>query len=211
MKAILEQLHHELLADLNRIWQLELPEAKRVESCYHVATDYWLKVKEVFKEPTVYNEQEEICFFKELKPLFTCHIEYYLILNQALLFLPEDPEIIVGYWQGELKRYFRFYEKHRDFIKYFEGYSTEYDSEYFTRRNNRLQAQPQERIYDDEDCRSTHDQIVRGLMANSMYYEYAGKKLEELLPGASKRFPARQIAHRKNGLITEEKKRKKTN
>lgn len=183
MKAVLEQLHYELLADLKRTWQLELPEAERVESCYHIASEYWMKVKEVFKNRVEYNEDEEICFFRQLKPLFTSHTEYYLILNQALLFLPDELEGVVSYWEGELKRYERYCERHADFIKYYESYSSEDDMLFFTIRNNRQEVPPQERLYDDEDCRSTHDHIIRGLMANSMYNDYVVKKLETLAPG----------------------------
>ncbi len=180
MKTVLGQLHHELLADLKRTWQLELPEMERIESCYHVTMNYWTEVKEIFKQQDVYDEELEIEFFKSMKPVYTSYIEYYLILHQALLFLPENPQEAVSYWEEELKRYNRYCDKHADFIKYFESYSSEYDAAYFTIRNNRQEMPARERIYEDEDCRSTHDHVVRGLMANSMYNEFVREKLKSL-------------------------------
>ena len=193
MKAVFEHLHQELLADLKRSWQLELPEAERVECCYRVAMDYWLKVKEIYLTRVKYDEEFEINFFRELKPLFTSHIEYYLILNQALLFIPGEAEKVVIYWEAEARRYQRFCDKHNVFIRYYEGYRTEDDKAYFLRRNNRQETPPQERLYEDEDCRSSHDHLVRGLLANSLYHEYVNKKLEALKQQLT--FPSGQEQH----------------
>lgn len=180
MKSLFEHLYHELLASLERSWQLELREEKRVECCYRIAMDYWYKVREVFLDRDSYDEDAEIEFFREIKPLFTSHVEYYLILNQCLLFIPGELEGVVGYWEAESKRYKRFCDKHTDFIRYYEGYSSVDDKTFFLRRNSLQETPPQERLYEDEDCRSSHDHLVRGLLANSMYHEYVNKKLAAL-------------------------------
>ncbi len=178
MKQKWERLYADLLSDLSRCQALELPETEIAESCCRISMNYWLKLKEIFKGRMIYDEEEEINFFKYVKPRFTSHIECNLIVSQALLFLPAEVEALVTYWETETRKYQRFFDKHEEFIKYYDSYSTENDSRYFLIRNNQQEIAVQERIYQDEDCRSSHDHLVRGLLANSMYYDFVCKRLE---------------------------------
>jgi len=121
----------------------------------------------------------------------TCtYWEKFLILNQALLFIPESIIEKITYWEQEAQRYKRFCDRNKDFIKYFEGRRQDLDSSYFLERNNRQSSLPQERIYDDYDCRSSHDSIVRSFFANQRYNGYVKGKLDELskteIPGNAK-------------------------
>jgi hypothetical protein len=173
MKHYFEELYKSLMK--------ELSETEKPDDCFHVAMEYWLVAKEIFNLHQFKNQDEEPEFFRTIKPLFTSYIEYYLIVNQSLLFTPKETESAAAYWEEEFNRYKRFCDKHRDFLSYYESYSSENDNEYFTRRNNRQEPPPQERIYDDADCRSSHDHIVRGLLAHSMYHEFVSQQLQELI------------------------------
>lgn len=51
----------------------------------------------IFRKCVVDNEDEETYFFWALNPPFTSHIKYYLLLNQALLFLPHEAEEVAKY------------------------------------------------------------------------------------------------------------------
>lgn len=157
-----------------------LPEPNKAESCFLLAVEYWLRVKKNFLHRTKYSDQEEIDFFKMVKPRFTAPIEFYLAVNQGLLFVPPEPPEQMAYWMDEEKRYRRFYERHQSFITYYESNLTDRDADYFLRRNNYLFMSPQERIYEDEDCRSSHDYLVRGILAHEMYRNYVHEKLKVL-------------------------------
>lgn len=169
-----------MLEDIDRCRKAILPEAECVECCYRVAMNYWKELKELFISGTMQMDAEEIEFFKEVKPLFTSHIEYYLILNQVVLFVPNIEQEKKEYWNEEEKRYHRYCKRHENFIAYYESGSTERDSEYFLQRNNRVEMPPQERIYEDADCRSSHDHIVRGLLAGSMYHDFVLERIKQL-------------------------------
>lgn len=175
-----EILYTEMLADIDRCKNMELHETERTESCYRVTVNYWYRIKELFLDRVIYDDMEEITFFKTVKPQFTSHIEYYLVLNQGLLFIPEDAEEKLLYWQEEAKRLQRFCDRHADFIRYCEASSIDQDANYFLQRNSRNVAMPQERIYEDADCRSSHDHLVRGFLANRMYHEYVTGKIKQL-------------------------------
>ena len=151
-----------------------------MEDCFWIACQYWNKLKELIRIEPFSGETEEINFFKNIKPKFTCYIEYFVILNEALLFIQENVPDKITHWEQEANRYKRFCDRNRNFIRYFEGRGRDLDSNYFLERNNRQSALPQERIYDDGDCRSSHDSIVRSFLANKMYNDYVKVKLDEL-------------------------------
>lgn len=180
MNSKYEPLYRDLLNDMARCRQLELPDAEIAEHCYRVALNYWRRLKEYFGQRMMYVDEEEMDFFKAIKPQFTAHIEYNLLLNQALLFIPADKEAAIRYWKEEEGRYQRFQKRNADFIQYYDSGCREKDADYFLLRNYRADMKPQERIYEDEDCRSFHDHIVRGLLANRMYHEYVEDKLKQL-------------------------------
>ena len=183
MDQLYDYTYSMMLAELGQCKTIELPDAKQSECGYGVTMKFWQKLREIWKEKLTYTDEEEINFFREVKPRFTCHIEYYLILNQGLLFVPDDLVETIKYWTEEEKRYDRFCKRHENFVKYFDNKWHYRDQDYFLQRNNRHAILPKERIYVDEDCRSSHDWIVRSYLANKMYFEFVKKRLEVLEHG----------------------------
>ncbi|MEP7375270.1 MAG: RteC domain-containing protein [Chitinophagaceae bacterium] len=175
-----ESLLDELLEELIRLRALSLPESDKAELCFRLAVQYWHRLKERFFLRVMNIDKEEIEFFKQIKPVFTAFIEYYLMINQSLLFMPEGSDEKLVYWTDEEKRYHRFNERNETFIAYYKSGLVDQDDRYFLQRNNQLDPSSQERIYEDEDCRSSHDHLVRGLLAGRMYGEYVQEKLNEL-------------------------------
>ena len=180
MKTEWKQLYFQLLIEINQCKTTNLDEKEAMTCCYGVSMDYWYLLKKKFKARTIHKESEEIEFFKKVKPRFTSHIEYYLLINQVLLFITEKREEKLAYLEKETKRLERFKVKYTEFITYYESRFCDHDSQYFLQRNNLLVKWPLGQIYDDKDCRSSHDCLVRGLLANQMYYYYAQGKLDEL-------------------------------
>lgn len=175
-----EPLYDQLLAELAQCRDGDKPEADQAECGYRIAVEYWLLAKQKFMARVMQVDDEEIEFFREIKPRFTAYIEYYLILNQAVLFVPEEQLNETSYWQEEQTRYKRFYERNKDFIAYYESGSIDKNYHYFLERNNYTDAPSHERIYEDGDCRSSHDHLVRGLLANQLYSAYVQERLNHL-------------------------------
>jgi hypothetical protein len=175
-----EILYEQMLADIDHREKMALPETECVESCYRVALHYWHELEKLFQSRKMQVDVEEIEFFKEVKPHFTSHIEYYLILNQVLLFIPNDDLEKRTYWNEEGGRYQRYRKRHDIFVQYYESGSIDRDADYFLQRNNRLETPSHEKIYGDADCRSSHDHIVRGLLANRMYHDYVQGRIKLL-------------------------------
>ena len=168
MEQLWEYFYSLMLLDISRCKGTAVTETEHSECCYRVAINYWEKVKDIWSE---------------VKPQFTSHIEYYLILNQGLLFIPDDPFEATNYWKDEEQRLQRFCNRNEDFIRYLESKSHHNDGDYFLQRNNRHALLPQERIYADADCRSSHDWLIRSWLANKMYNDFVKKRLKVLHDG----------------------------
>lgn len=169
-----------MLDEMKTYHQQDLSETEIAECCYRISVNYWHKVKECFQQRVMVPDEEEIGFFKNVKPLFTAHIEYNLVLFQGLLFMPPEENETFRYWQKESNRYQRFFDRNADFIRYYESNCGDNDANYFLQRNNHIGLLPQERIYEDMDCRSSHDHLVRRLLANRMYRQYVQERLSQL-------------------------------
>jgi hypothetical protein len=178
-----QPLYSEMLKDIERCLQLELPEKENAESCFWIANKYWEKLKEVIKNKVFKDESEEIDFFRNVKPQFTCNIEYFILLSEALLFIPEERPLAVSYWEEEMRRFKRFCDKYDEFIKYYESDKHYNDSMYFLRKSGEdLKFVPTAPVYDvDVAYCTSHDQSVRSYLAHKKYYEFARQRREILL------------------------------
>ena len=74
MRQDYQLLHSQMLRDIERCMQLELPEKERAESCFWIANNHWDKLKELIKGKAFKDESEEIEFFRNVKPQFTFYI-----------------------------------------------------------------------------------------------------------------------------------------
>lgn len=128
------------------------------------------------------NDEEEIQFFKTIKPKFTGYIEYLMLVNHGLLFIPtESNDAQQIYWQYEVERMGRFKDRNKAFVEYYESGSTQNDRKYFLPVNGELSHQFS-RIYDlHGDFVTSHDHLVASLFAEKKYHEFAKKKLNESL------------------------------
>lgn len=175
-----EQLYEEMLAEINKCLQDLLPETEIVAACFWAAKNRWLDLKREIKQIPFNSEEEEIDFFRNIKPKFTEQIQYYTIVSEALLFVPAKKEDQVLYWEKEKERYNWFRKKHQDFISYYEDDMHHLDGIWFTRVRDVGVLQDLITYDADTDFCSTHDYLVRSLLAHKRYHEYAQNKLKEL-------------------------------
>jgi len=201
MNPIYETLYQEMLKDIERCMGLPHPEKENSESCFWIARNYWEKLKEEVKGRGFKNASEEICFFREVKPQFTFHIEYFVILTEALQFeplvmpVPEDirnhvphdnwdaanQKFIAEYWEHEEKRFKRFCQKHAEFIEYYESGEHCKDSIYFLRESDTRRDAILTSLYDnDKDLSTYHSQLLRSYLSNKKYWNYVNEKIKVL-------------------------------
>jgi RteC protein len=179
MNAIYHPLYTELLAELESHAVLAMPEPVKTEYCFRVAVRFWQRARERMDNFPFTNGEEEMLFFKTIKPLFTSRIEFYMLVYPAVLFKPADTKKAPFFWENELLRFTRFMEKQQQFIQYYKSGASCLDHLYFLRVNNPAAAPGSYKVYDrDPAYTSSCDWLVAELLGHEMYQQYVHAQLQ---------------------------------
>lgn len=165
-----------------------MTEKECVEDDYWKAKKQWEQCKELLKKVIFENDAEEINFFKNVKPYITCLIEYYVLLSEALLFVPgnrptDTKELVISFWAEQEKRCQRFFDRHKTIIEYYESGNSALDDEYFLRRNNSIDVSTVSPapVHEESNEYCTYaDPLIRGYLAYKKYNAYVRNQLMEL-------------------------------
>lgn len=180
MKKTYNEIKQDMLDEINRCQALELSDKESAEKCFWIARNYSRQLKERIKMDDFTNDDEEIDFFRNIKPHFVCYIEYFLLISDALIIVPAMQDEYHAFWITEKGRLKRFRQVQAGFINYYESGQHDSDVKYFLRRNNDMKFLPNLHIYDaDIDWCTSHDRLVRNYLAYKMYSEYCNKKINE--------------------------------
>lgn len=201
MRKDFEIFHQEMLYDIKRCLHLPHPEKENAETCFWIARKYWNKLLACIKRKGFRHEHEEVDFFRNVKPQFTCMIEYFVLLSAALQFEPKEIDILgeakesiaendwkriliknkIEFWESEAKRCQRYYEKNTEFITYYESGRRDNDRDFFLRKNDTKKEGLKLMLYDnDEEWLTTHDQLLRSYLAYRKFKEYVNAMLENM-------------------------------
>lgn len=161
-------------------------EIARLEGCFSIALSYQDKIKKLSASYVFRYESDEIHFFKNIKPLFMGATEYYTLLYQAVLFKPaNDKNQRIAYWQQQLKRVDRFYNRHREFYQYYISGHTHRDRLYFILPGNTGNV-PDQPAGKTQIPPSAHQMAAR-ILGYQQYRLYVESELELLMKGFAKK------------------------
>lgn len=182
MKQYALDLFQSMQKDITICRQKGFDEEKEIECCYQVCNKYWRQLSQLCAVHHFKNEEEEIDFFKNIKPLFTSEIEYYNLRYHAQLFRPLiGADELEKFWLRESLRLQRFMENNREFYRYYSKQQTCNDCFYFLRKNNELTEFPEANISQQERITSTsHDHLVAEYLALDQYNNYVQQEIEKL-------------------------------
>ena len=135
-----------LLKQCNRIYktmqqemqgcQSELSdEVKWIEKGFGITMQAWLNIEKITDGYQFMNQQEEVYFYKTLKPRFTGLIDYYKLIYKSVLFQPDDSKKRAAYWRSELKNCNKLISRYKTACLYFEQQQPDSDI-YFLQHNN---------------------------------------------------------------------------
>lgn len=83
------------------------------------------------------NKEEEIDFFKNIKPRVASKLIYYNeIYNMELSKPSASKKVLKKYYEKELSKLRNFYKTNKEFYKYYKSGSTCLDKKYFLRRKH---------------------------------------------------------------------------
>ena len=177
-----QEYHHQLLTETSLCQDSGKSDMEKIEACFKCSLDYWGTIKQLVKTHTFQTPEEEIYFFKKVKPLFTARIEYYTHRYHALLFMPVNDALeLRRFWKWELRKMERFYENNEDFCRYMRDGSSDKDSEYFLRASNPTAALLQGKVHDlDPETATSHDYLVTMIAAYELYEGFVQEEIRNL-------------------------------
>ena len=141
------------------------------------------QLKEFISNYTFADEQEEIRFFKEIKPGIFCHLLYYRKVYNIEMNRPMGSEQEqVRYLDYELELLHRYNSRRLDFYRYYRSGATHLDREYFLRGNRNYATQYLDCFYFERDpvFSTVGDFRVARILANDMLRRYIRDELEKI-------------------------------
>lgn len=141
-----------LYADL----QTRLRETGDHEFCLHKIEQYFdicnravLALNEKVKNKGFKNDKQEILFFRSVKPRFVYLQQYYVLLYNHVMFMPDEPGEQLKYLERNLHKLDRYLEEHQWFYSYFQSGESHLDTKYFLRPGPEYLTTPGEVLISD--------------------------------------------------------------
>lgn len=120
--------------------------------------------------------EQEITFFKDIKPLFTSKYYFYNKLLSLKINEPYEPrEPLKEYYVEQLKLLQEAVKENYEFHFYYLSGATYHDSIYFTRGNDNLDS-----VEYDLKFSTGYDLLVAKILANQLIRDYLLKTITEL-------------------------------
>jgi hypothetical protein len=131
-----DSLYNNLVQQLASYETTATDEKKWIEWGFSITTKTWFSIQQKIESYQFANLQEEIIFYKTLKPNFIALMDFFTLLYKSVLFQPDDKAGKKKYWQGELKTCKTFLSRHKSICQYYEQGNTGMDHVYFVQQNN---------------------------------------------------------------------------
>lgn len=154
------------------------------------------EIKFHFKENQPKNQEEEIYFFKHVKPLFVKKLVYYLkvyYLETSLLLGCEETK--KSAYCLELKKVKSFLNQNSIFYTYYKTNSTHLDYKYFVRGNQDIKLQLSTNAFEfDPEFSTGNDFLIAKIKASEKLQMYLENKLSPNACSPKDELPLNQIS-----------------
>ncbi len=140
------------------------------------------ELKLYFKKQKIYPQEQEIKFFKEVKPLFVAKLVYYMKLyKMEANLVVESPKIKKNTYVLELKKVKSYLNQNKIFYKYYKTNCTHLDHKYFVRGNQDIKLQLQSNTFEfDSEFSTSNDFLLAKIKASEQFLIYLEKQLQPI-------------------------------
>jgi len=182
MKNFVEELQKEIRQKIDRIEAEDKNILKKSLDASLVLGNAFNRLKAFIIQCPFKDEEEEIYFFKEVKPKLFCHLIYYrkvynIEIDRPVATIEKQKE----YLKSKLDSIQEYQNKILDFYRYYRSGATCSDSIYFTRGNPDMEQFLDPFYYERDSNYSTIcDFKVAKILANDMLQAYLLCELEML-------------------------------
>ncbi|WP_297869061.1 RteC domain-containing protein [uncultured Flavobacterium sp.] len=189
MKNFTNRLLIELENQLEENQTIEDDPIKKFEVAIEYVVISLEKLKAFFKNYNLNNKQDEIYFFKEIKPQFTSKLIYYNEIYNIEINKPiGDEKRIRKYYSKEIKKLKNFFTKNKEFYKYYRTKNTCLDKKYFLRKKYDIKLTLESYYFQSDPVFSTtHDYLIAKLIANEKIIIFLENKLNNQTANITKK------------------------
>lgn len=154
----------------------------RAHECIVLLESVFEHLKEFIETYQFKDEQEEISFFKDIKPKLFCYLIFYRKVYNIEMYRPKGGnDVQIVYLKKELQRITDFFLKNKDFYHYYNTGSTHLDKTYFLRGKTETILNMESFYFErDPDFSTNCDFKVAKILANDMLEPYIKKELYKL-------------------------------
>lgn len=152
---------------------------QRSESAINIIVNSIEKLKIIFEKEKNKSQEQEIDFFKNIKPKFTSKLIYYNAIYKIETKKPHGGErILKKYLNNELDKLKRYFDSNLDFYRYYRTGSNYLDIKYFTRGKVDIKMALDSFYFEaDHSFSTSHDFKVAKIMAHDLIQVYLEDKL----------------------------------
>jgi len=159
-------------------------EKKWIELGFGIAIKTWFGIQQKADHYVFDDQQEEITFFKVLRPRFIALIDYFTLLYKSALFQPQDEAQNLEYWQHERDICKNFLSRNQSFCRYYEQGKTTLDHIYFVQENNQ-----QSLLFGVSENKghttTSYSYLLARILSIKKYYRYILEKINFLSTAAN--------------------------
>jgi RteC protein. len=175
------RLKKEVDAEIERIEHTEVSSMRKSLEASRVLREAYSQLKAFVLSYTFPSEEEEILFFKEIKPRLCFRIIYYRKLYNVEMDRPAGTEKQREYLNDLLNGINKYNSKRLDFIRYYRSGSSHLDSLYFLRGQTDTEQYMETFSHEfDPNFTTNCDFKVAKILSNDMLSDYLMREIEVL-------------------------------
>ncbi|WP_428329664.1 RteC domain-containing protein [Mucilaginibacter sp.] len=181
MRTFAERLFSALENQLNETSLNEQSLTEQYRASIILCKKAMSKLKRYVSSYAFQNKEEEIHFFKTVKPQFYSKYIYFISVYNFIIQQPlGGDEILKEYINFQLIDIKRYFDHNQAFYQYYRSGSSQLDELYFTRGGFDVQAELED-FEEDELYSTSHDYKLSKIMANEKYQDYLNLELAKIL------------------------------
>ncbi|MDH6306717.1 hypothetical protein M2459_001951 [Parabacteroides sp. PF5-5] len=174
-------LKKEIDAEIEKIENSEISSMTKSLEASRLLRDAYNELKSFISSYTFQSEEEEILFFKEIKPRLCFRLIFYRKLYNVEMDRPTGTEKQREYLNDLLNGINKYNCKRLDFIRYYRSGSSIFDSLYFLRGQADTEQYMETFSHEFDPNFSTNcDFKVAKILANDMLSDYLSSEIEAL-------------------------------
>ncbi len=181
MRTYTERFYNALENQLNEVSINGESLADQYKTSIQLCKKAMAKLKNYISSYSFESKEEEIYFFKVLKPQFYSKYIYFINVYKFIMQAPPGGEgILKDYINYELADIKRFFDHNQAFYQYYRSGSTQMDEFYFTRGGFDVHVDLEE-FEEDEQYSTSHDYKLSKIIANEKYQDFLNLELQKAM------------------------------